>query len=244
VVQCHLQQERRSQTVLVIGEGKIGPSDSASSSLPAQFNVTIPTDADPGARSRTAIGRTNRWKRSSILLLSTSISNARICLFRYLATHRPFSSILGTTGIPLAILATFSDGTTLDATHSSYVSFSSSNTAVATVDKGHGIVTQLWQGRLISPLGTPLEAAKFSSSFSNDGKSAVAGITSSGTFFVERLSWPAKPSFQVTARHFRFLPASSFDGFAGSVALSINGLPPSASASFATSSVPISSPPR
>lgn len=124
--------------LVVIGERPIGFSDSQSS-VPAQFSLTIPTDINCGPHALTAVGATTSGQNVGSTPIQIDVErpdmptavNPQIPALTFKAVGAQF---------PLVLLATFSDGSILDVTESSNVTYSSANTSVATVD-ANGMVT-------------------------------------------------------------------------------------------------------
>jgi IPT/TIG domain-containing protein/Big-like domain-containing protein len=129
--------------VAVAGQDPLGSSGFATS-VPSQFSISVPTNISPGTYMLTALGTTTAGKfvQSATILLDVerpdmpaSISaDPPQVLFRSAGQHAP-----------LEILATFPDGAVLEVTGSSHLLYSSSNNAVATVDK-NGIVSAVGKG--------------------------------------------------------------------------------------------------
>jgi hypothetical protein len=129
--------------VAVVGEDPIGLSDPASS-VPAQFSLAIPADIPCRPHNLTALGVTASGQ--SVQSESISIDIERPNLPNSVAallSSYSFQS-LGEQ-VPMVLTADFSDGSILDVTESSYVTYVSSNTAVATVNR-HGMVTAVGAG--------------------------------------------------------------------------------------------------
>lgn len=122
----------------VIGEKPIGFSN-LQTSVPAQFSLTIPTDINCGPHALTVVGVTTSGQNVGSTPIQVDVErpdmptalNPQIPSLSFKALGEQF---------PLVMLATFSDGSVLDVTESSNVTYSSSNTSVATVD-GNGMVT-------------------------------------------------------------------------------------------------------
>jgi hypothetical protein len=129
--------------VAVVGEDPIGLSDPASS-VPAQFSLAIPADIPCRPHNLTALGVTASGQ--SVQSESISIDIERPDLPNSVAallSSYSFQS-LGEQ-VPMVLTSDFSDGSILDVTESSYVTYVSSNTAVATVNR-HGMVTAVGAG--------------------------------------------------------------------------------------------------
>lgn len=122
----------------VIGEKPIGFSN-VQTSVPAQFSLTIPTDINCGPHALTAVGTTTSGQNAGSTPVQVDVErpdmptaiNPQIPQLSFKALGEQF---------PLVLLGTFSDGSILDVTESSYVTYSSGNTAIATVD-ANGMVT-------------------------------------------------------------------------------------------------------
>jgi hypothetical protein len=130
----------------VIGQQPIG-SVGANTSAPATLSVTIPSGISPGKYTLGAVGRpaTGQAVFSKAILL---------------AVERPDKPTLLTNDLPaipfsapgdfqyLRVSGTFSDGSVLDVTQSTYMSYSSSNVAVATVN-AKGLVKAVGPGKAL-----------------------------------------------------------------------------------------------
>lgn len=122
----------------VIGEDPIG-FGSTSTSVPATLSLSIPASIACGKFMVTAIGAmaSGQAAQSPTILIDVERAdmptaiNPQIPQLSFKALGEQF---------PLVLLGTFSDGSVLDVTESSYVTYSSGNTAVATVD-ANGMVT-------------------------------------------------------------------------------------------------------
>ena len=115
------------------------------SALPGQISVTIPSSQiDCGSYFLTVFGTptSGRGPVSAIVRLDVERPDFPLTISATLPTI-----IFDFAGeqIPLELFAGFADGTTLSVTASSYVTYSSSNTAVATVDST-GLVTAVGPG--------------------------------------------------------------------------------------------------
>jgi hypothetical protein len=221
----------------VIGEYPIGMSTVATS-VPAQFSITIPSDIAPGQYRLTAEGTTvpgQDTQSASITIdverpdLPTSLTTLLSGVF--------FQSQSQVT--PLIVLATFSDGSVLDVSRSTNLAFSSANTNTATVD-ATGLVTSVAPGTgnitATYTLGANSVQVSIPVAYSKS-----SGAASASNFFILVQSG-AQTIPPGTTGSFA-LETYSYSGFSGSVALSVNGLPSGASASFspASASVPGSS---
>lgn len=122
------------QAVVVIGQDPFPSSNNIATSVPAQFSLTIPAVIRPGTYMLTASGVTSSRQdaNSATILLDVE----RPDMPTKLSTRVPGGLVLDALGqhIRERLLATFADGSVLDVTGSTYVTYSSSNTAVATVD--------------------------------------------------------------------------------------------------------------
>jgi len=118
--------------VFIAGEGFIGLTRHTTSPLPAQFTIDVPADARLGMYSLAALG--------------TTPAGADVAVRIAIDVERPDLPARLTARVPqvvfdrqgqqstIALLATFADGSVLDATASSRVTYASSNPGVATVD--------------------------------------------------------------------------------------------------------------
>lgn len=122
----------------VIGEDPIGFSTLATS-VPATFSMTIPTDIACRTFMLTAVGATPSGQSAQSATIIIDVE--RPDMPTALSTQIPGLSfeVLGEQ-FPLILFAKFPDGSILEVTRSSYVTYSSSNAAIATVD-ANGIVT-------------------------------------------------------------------------------------------------------
>ena len=136
--------------IAILGLG--GPT-SANTSAPATFSLTIPSNTQPGRYGLTAVGRPTVGKA----VFSKSID---------ITVERPDEPVSLTADPPayhfrqgdfdyLRISGTFSDGATLNVTESTYLSFSTSNPSVVSVNAkglvravapGDAIVTASYSG--------------------------------------------------------------------------------------------------
>lgn len=127
----------------VIGQNPIGLSDVATS-LPAQFSLAIPADIALRSYMLTAMGTTSSGQsvHSETILVDVERLDLPTSLAALLSSFS-FQS-LGEQ-VPIILTAKFSDGSVLDITESSYVTYASSDTTVATVNR-HGMVTAVGAG--------------------------------------------------------------------------------------------------
>lgn len=125
--------------IAVVGETPIG-SNSTASSVPATFSVTVPNNISAcRTYMLTAVGTTTsgQFVHSATILIDVERADMPIAISPQIPSLT--FKALGEQ-FPLKLLATFSDGSVLEVTESTYVTYSSANTAVATVD-ANGIVT-------------------------------------------------------------------------------------------------------
>lgn len=129
--------------VAVVAENLLDLSDLAAS-LPAQFSLTVPTNIPCRPHMLTAIGTTasGQSAHSSTIFVDVERPDLPSSVAALLSSFS-FQS-LGEQ-VPITLTAKFSDGSVLDVTESSYVTYTSSNTAVATVNR-HGMVTAAGAG--------------------------------------------------------------------------------------------------
>ena len=118
--------------VFIAGEGFIGLTRHTTSPLPAQFTIDVPADARLGTYALAALG--------------TTPADTEVAVRIEIDVERPDLPASLTARVPqvvfdrqgqqsaIALLATFADGSVLDATASSRVTYASSNPSVATVD--------------------------------------------------------------------------------------------------------------
>jgi len=219
----------------VIGEAPIGIS-AVGSSLPAQFSLSIPSDIDCGQYRLTAEGTTTTGQtaESASIIIDVERPDLPVSLSTFpsgIFLQQPSQTI------PLIVMGTFADGSILDVTGSSYVSYTSGNTAVATVDQ-HGMVTAVAPGsgyiKATYSLGGNSVQVSVPVSFPATGGGATASN------FLLSIS-PGSQTIMPGQTASFSVQATSFSGFTGSVALSVAGLPEGVSPSFSPPSVPISS---
>ena len=114
----------------VIGESPIGMSTVASA-LPAQFSFDIPADITCRRYQVAANGRTSSGQDvETSITIDVERSDMPSSIRTTLSSLR-FEAPGGY--VPLDIMGSFSDGKVLDVTQSSYVAYTSSNPAIATV---------------------------------------------------------------------------------------------------------------
>ena len=131
-------------SIAIIGPG--GPAD-VNTSAPATFSLTIPSNAVPGSYLLTAVGKTSA---------GAAVFSKRVAII----VERPDTPTRLSNDIPaipfqapgdfeyLRISGTFPDGSVVNVTESTYLSFSSSNPAVATVN-AKGLVRAVAPGKAI-----------------------------------------------------------------------------------------------
>jgi hypothetical protein len=119
----------------------------SNASVPTTLSITIPTKISPRKYNLTAIGKTAAGQTVFSKAISLSVERA----------DTPTRLVSDPPTLPfraqgqseyLTISGTFADGTTLDVTESAYMSYSSSNTAVATVN-ATGLVRAVGPGKAI-----------------------------------------------------------------------------------------------
>ena len=118
--------------VFIAGEGFIGLTRHTTSPLPAQFTIDVPADARLGTYRLAALGTTPADTKVAVRI---EIDVERPDLPASLMARVP-QVVFDRQGqqSAIALLATFADGSVLDATASSRVTYASSNPSVATVD--------------------------------------------------------------------------------------------------------------
>jgi hypothetical protein len=123
--------------------------DVAPGSSPNTFTVVIPLTIAPGPYILTATVVSNG---AVIYSSPVTIDVETLANVEFIAIS-PSIIVFSQVGdqIPLQVFGTTPDGTTVDVTHSTYTTYSSANTQIATVD-GSGIVTA------VSPGGTQITA--------------------------------------------------------------------------------------
>lgn len=129
--------------VSVLAQDPIGLTAGASA-VPAQFNIGIPTTISCGTYMLTAFGTTASGQsvQSDTILIDVERADLPTSLAALLS-----SMLFQSQGeqSPITLTATFSDGSVLDVTQSSNMTYASSNTAIATVDS-NGMVTAVSAG--------------------------------------------------------------------------------------------------
>jgi hypothetical protein len=129
--------------VVVIGEYPIGMS-AVATSVPAQFSVNIPSQIACGSHMLTAEGTTTSGQNAESASIMIDVERPDF----------PVSLSASTSALTLesqgqqdsfVVFATFSDRAVLRVTESSYVTYASSNNAVATID-ATGVVTAVASG--------------------------------------------------------------------------------------------------
>lgn len=127
----------------IVAQDPITSSDLANS-LPAQFSVPIPTNIALRSYMLTAMGRSASGQsvQSDTILVDVERPDLPNSVAALLSSFS-FQS-LGEQ-VPIILTAKFSDGSVLDITESSYVTYASSDTTIATVNR-HGMVTAVGAG--------------------------------------------------------------------------------------------------
>lgn len=131
------------QMIAVIGPDPIG-FNTLASSVPAQFSIAIPSDADCRLYTLTADGLTQSGQHVTSASIQIDVERPD---FPVSLSASDSGLALESQGeqVHLAVLADFADGSTVDVTHSTLLSYASSNPAVATVDAS-GTVTVVAAG--------------------------------------------------------------------------------------------------
>lgn len=122
----------------VVAQDPIGPT-AAASAVPATFSLTIPGDIACRTYMLTAFGVTSSGQslQSATILIDVERPDLPTAVSAQISGIA--LEVLGEQ-FPIVLLGTFSDGSILDVTESSNVTYSSSNTTVATAD-ANGMVT-------------------------------------------------------------------------------------------------------
>ena len=135
--------------ITVVMEDSIDMDDQEATSLPARFAIKIPKDITPGSYSLSAVaGLAGRAGRDGELVVAViEIDIERREMPRAITPRLPQFHFekKGETG-KIELVGDFGDSDFVDVTESSRVTFESSDTAVATVDKS-GTVTAVGPGR-------------------------------------------------------------------------------------------------
>lgn len=120
--------------VYVIGQSPFPSGNSIATSVPANFSLTIPTDISCRKYMLTATGVTSSGQGADSATILVQVE--RPDLPTALSEMNPGPEIFDALGAlsRISLLGTFSDGSILDVTNSSYMTYSSSNTSVAAVD--------------------------------------------------------------------------------------------------------------
>jgi hypothetical protein len=202
--------------VAIFGESPLG-NTFVSGSLPAQLNITIPADAPSRKYSLTASAVTTSGSdaKSDPILVDVERPDLPISLTTPLAgvymeaPPRRF---------PLALLATFSDGSVLDVSESTFVSYTSDNPLSGSV-AADGVVTAL------APGGGSIHAT-YAISAGNLSISVPFAVLSSGST-QNSFTVSASPSTQAvvggnTATY--TVQVTPVSGFSGDVTLDLGGL--------------------
>jgi hypothetical protein len=131
--------------VFIIGEKPIGFSDPLAS-VPAQFSIAIPPAIDAGPYMLTAMAATSSGQsaQSAPVLIDVERPDMPTGLSAQTPGNQVTLEALGQQ-FPIILFAAFSDGSVLAVTQSSYVTYSSSDTSIATVDS-NGMITGISAG--------------------------------------------------------------------------------------------------
>jgi hypothetical protein len=132
----------RFEAVAVMSRGGISGD---ATSVPAELSVRIPPDSDCGKYLVSVVGRTVSGQSVSAYLELDVERPDTPTELSFLNDWRQLELRVGE-DLHLNVLATFSDGSILEVTESSRVTFRSSNTRVATVDR-NGAITAIGAGR-------------------------------------------------------------------------------------------------
>jgi len=167
-------------SVGVSGENPFDFSDLATS-VPAQFSFTVPATLACRRYRFTAAGTTTSAQNFESIAVFIDVERPDAPL----SLESDISSIMFKNAGErhrLQLIATFADGTSLDVSESTYISFISSNANIATVDQ-HGAVTAVATGTAyitaIYTIGTNKTQLIVPVTM---GTPSGTGITSSGTF--------------------------------------------------------------
>ena len=130
------------QVLGVITQSPLPEVQSTSSST--QFTLTVPATVPPGLYNLTAIG-TNAAGAVNSLPVAVDVERQYAPVG---IAAGPTSLYLKSVGdqFPLQVIGTFSDGSTLDVTHSTLMTYTSNNTQVASVNSS-GMVTAVGPGQ-------------------------------------------------------------------------------------------------
>jgi hypothetical protein len=126
--------------VALAGPNPIG-FNVVATSVPAQFSIAIPSDADCRVYRLTADGVSTSGQGVTSASIQIDVERSDVPVF---LSASDSGLVLESQGEQshLVILADFSDGSTVDVTNSTLVSYASSNTAVATVDASGTVTAQ------------------------------------------------------------------------------------------------------
>ncbi len=126
------------QMISLIGPDPIG-FNTLATSAPAQFSIAIPADADCRFYTLTADGLTQSGQHATSAPIQIDLERADVPMQISASDSGLVLESLGEQ-VHLVVFASFSDGSTINVTRSSLVSYGSSNTSVAAVDAS-GTVT-------------------------------------------------------------------------------------------------------
>lgn len=132
--------------IALIPEPPMSTSDVVQSAIPATFSISVPTDIDAGPHMLTAMGATTSGQtaQSATILIDVERPDMPTALSAQMPASQVTLEALGQQ-FHIILFAAFSDGSVLTVTQSSYVTYASSNTAIATVD-ANGTVTGISAG--------------------------------------------------------------------------------------------------
>jgi hypothetical protein len=128
----------RFEAVAAMSRGGIS---SDATSVPAELSVQIPRDSDCGKYLVSVVGRTVSSQPASAYLELDVERPDMPTQLSFLNDWRQLELRVGE-DFHLNVLATFSDGSILEVTDSSHVTYRSSNTRVATVDRNGEIMSK------------------------------------------------------------------------------------------------------
>jgi hypothetical protein len=130
------------QNLYVIAQGPLPDVQATSSSN--EFTLTLPTTIPPGLYNLTAVG-TNASGDVESAPLAIDVEPQ---FYPASISAQPSTLTLNSVGdqFPVRIVGNFNDGSTLDVTHSTRVTYTSNNTQVATVSSS-GMITAVGPGR-------------------------------------------------------------------------------------------------
>jgi Bacterial Ig-like domain (group 2) len=130
-------------SVGVVGEDPFGVS-SLATAVPAKFSFKVPAKIAMGKYQFTADGTTASGQAVEAAPVLIDIERPEFPVSLKINLAKLIFQTVGQ-AVPLSVFATFSDGTVVDVSESSYLTFVSSNPHVATVD-ARGVVTAVASG--------------------------------------------------------------------------------------------------